>query len=62
MDNPFVKSDGMASQLMLKSESGEQPLTITTVPGANKTLEFKLIRQVNGKPFVSYTYNLMQAE
>lgn len=62
MDNPFVKSDGMASQLLLKSESGEQPLTITTVPGANKTLEFKLIRQVNGKPFVSYTYNLMQAE
>ena len=62
MDNPFVKSDGMASKLLLKSESGEQPLTITTVPGANKTLEFKLIRQVNGKPFVSYTYNLMQAE
>ena len=52
----------MASKLLLKSESGEQPLTITTVPGANKTLEFKLIRQVNGKPFVSYTYNLMQAE
>lgn len=61
LDYPFTKSDGSATQLILNGEGGSQALTVTAVPGAGQALEFRLTRQVNGKPFVSYTYNLMQA-
>ena len=62
LDNPFTKSDGTAVQLLLKGKGDSQWLTITTVSGNSQTLEFKLLRTVSGKPFVSYTYNLMQSE
>jgi hypothetical protein len=62
LDNPFTKSDGTAVQLLLKGKGDSQRLTITTVSGNSQTLEFKLLRTVSGKPFVSYTYNLMQSE
>lgn len=61
LDHPFTKSDGTAARLTLNGEEDAPTLTITTMPGNNQTLEFRLTRQVNGKPFVSYTYNLMQA-
>ena len=31
---------------------------VTGVPGSKQELEFKFTRAQNGKPFVSYTYNL----
>ena len=62
LDSPFYKSDGEAVNLTLKGSDASKQLTISSVPGATKTLAFKLIRKVNDKPFVSYSYNLTQAE
>lgn len=62
LDSPFYKSDGEAVNLTLKGSGASKQLTISSVPGATKTLAFKLIRKVNDKPFVSYSYHLTQAE
>lgn len=53
--NSFVNSDGSAAVINL---DGKTKLTVTSVPGANPVLEFKMTRNSNGVPFVSYTYNL----
>lgn len=57
MANPFVNSDGSAAQIILNDNVY---LTVSGVPGSKKELEFKLTRTQNGKPFVSYTYNLAE--
>ena len=55
LGNAFVNTDGSAPQLFLGDDVS---LTVTGMPGSKKELEFKLTRSQNGKPFVSYTYNL----
>ena len=57
MANAFVNSDGSAPQIILNDNVY---LTVSGVPGSKKELEFKLTRTQNGKPFVSYTYNLAE--
>lgn len=57
MANAFVNSDGSAPQIILNDNVY---LTVTGVPGSKRELEFKLTRTQNGKPFVSYTYNLTE--
>ncbi|MCR5077575.1 MAG: DUF5004 domain-containing protein [Prevotella sp.] len=61
MDHDFTKSDNTASRILLNDGKSETALTVTAVPGNTKTLEYRLTRRTNGQPFVSYTYNLMQA-
>lgn len=61
MDYDFTKSDNTASRILLNDGQAETALTVTAVPGNTKTLEYRLTRRTNGQPFVSYTYNLMQA-
>lgn len=56
LENPYVNSDGSSAKIILNDKV---QLTVTAVPGAAQTLEFKLTRKVNGKPFVSYIYNLI---
>lgn len=62
MENNFYNSDGSSACIFLKS-NGERvaALTVTAVPGATRTLEFKLTRRQNGRAFVSYVYNLVAA-
>ncbi|WP_338337378.1 DUF5004 domain-containing protein [Marseilla massiliensis] len=55
MANPFINSDGSSADIVLNDGVH---LTLTSVPGTNPVLEFKFTRSQNGKPFVSYTYNL----
>jgi len=55
LGNPFVNSDGSSAQIILNDKV---TLTVTAVPGAQRVLEYKLVRTSNGVPFVSYTYNL----
>lgn len=62
MDYNFTKSDATASQILLTGSDQPVSLTVTTLPGNNQTLEYKLVRKVNGQPFVSYSYNLTKAE
>mgnify|MGYP002521283470 FL=1 len=59
MANAFVNSDGSAPQMILNDDVY---LTVSGVPGSKRELEFKLTRTQNGKPFVSYTYNLAEVE
>ena len=59
MGNAFVNTDGSAPQIILNDNVY---LTVTGVPGSKKELEYKLTRTQNGKPFVSYTYNLTMVE
>ncbi len=54
--NPFVNSDGTAAKILLNDKT---TLTVTAVPGAQQTLEFKLTRKTAGKAYVSYVYNLI---
>ena len=61
MDYNFTKSDNTASRILLNDGKAEIVLTVTTVPGNTKTLEYRLTRKTKGQPFVSYTYNLTQA-
>ena len=59
MENEFTNSNGSASRIFLNDGSKDTKLTVTTVPGNTKILEFKLTRNTSGQPYVSYTYNLM---
>lgn len=61
MENNFTNSDGSPSRIFLNDGKTDTSLRVTTVPGNTKTLEFRLIRTNGGQPYVSYTYNLMQA-
>lgn len=59
LGNAFVNTDGSAPQIILNDNVY---LTVTGVPGSKKELEYKLTRTQNGKPFVSYTYNMTTVE
>lgn len=59
MGNAFVNTDGSAPLIILNNNVY---LTVTGVPGSKRELEYKLTRTQNGKPFVSYTYNLTTVE
>lgn len=61
LDRPFTKSDGSATQIVLKGGNGTATLTITAVPGATRVMEYKLTRKTGGQAYTSYTYNLMSA-
>lgn len=61
LDYDYTKSDATASHIVLTSDAGVIKLTVTGVPGADRILEYRFTRTVNGQPFVSYTYNLMSA-
>lgn len=62
MGYPYTNADGTASKIILYSDESHSnkvtELTVTSVPGANKVLEFKLTRKTKGQAFVSYVYNL----
>lgn len=58
LENPYVNSDGTPARIILNDKT---QLTVTAVPGAAQTLEFKLTRRAGGKAFVSYVYNLTPA-
>lgn len=55
LENPFVNADGQSAVIILNDQTR---LTVTSMPGAQKVMEFKLTRKQNGKAFVSYVYNL----
>ena len=59
LENPFVNSDGSSAKVLLNENTA---LTVTAMPGAQQSLEFKLTRMQNGNAFVSYVYNLVPAE
>jgi hypothetical protein len=61
LDRPFTKSDGTATQILLKGGEGAATLTVTAVPGATRVMEYKLTRKTGGQAYTSYTYNLMSA-
>ena len=44
--------------LLLNDGQKNHEVIVTAIPGNEKTLAFKLVRKLAGKPFVSYTYNL----
>lgn len=62
LDYPFPSSQGNYSEIYLFSDAAKTTKTATleilNIPGADPTLQFKLIRKVNGVAFVSYTYKL----
>ena len=58
LDYDYYKSDGSASRLLLNDGQKNHEVIVTAIPGNEKTLAFKLVRKLAGKPFVSYTYNL----
>lgn len=57
MQNPFVNTDGSSAVIVLNDKVS---LTVTSLPGSRKVLEYKFTRKQNGKAFVSYVYNLNQ--
>lgn len=57
LENPYVNSDGSSAVIILNDKIR---LTVTSVPGSKKVLEYKFTRKQNGKAFVSYIYNLNQ--
>lgn len=63
MEHSFTNADGTASKIFLYSDVSKSAktaeLTVTSVPGANRVLEFKLTRKAKGQAFVSYVYNLV---
>lgn len=65
MENKFTNSDGTPARIFLYADAGKSQksavLTVTTTPGNNRVLEFKLTRKQNGQAFVSYVYNLVPA-
>lgn len=65
MERPFTNSDGTPARIFLYDGADKSKkaalLTVTSVPGANRVLEFKLTRKQKGKAFVSYIYNLVPA-
>lgn len=65
MGNPFTNADGTASKIILYSDASQSvkvaELTLTSVPGTNRVLEFKFTRKAKGQAFVSYVYNLVPA-
>ncbi len=62
LDYPYPSTVGNPSQIYLFSDASKSTktstLSILTIPGSDKTLQFKLSRKINGVPFVSYTYKL----
>lgn len=60
MDYDFTKSDGTASRVLLESDGTTTALSVTAVPGNERTLGLRLTRTSNGQPIVSYTYQLTQ--
>jgi hypothetical protein len=63
LDNPFVNTDGTATNILLYSDEAKtqlkDKLNLVKIPGVTKTLDFKLIRSVDNTPFVSYLYQLV---
>jgi hypothetical protein len=62
LNNPFPNTDGKPLVIELYSDEAKtvliDELSISTVPGAKKTLVFDLIRESNGVAYVDYEYSL----
>lgn len=65
MDQAYAHSDGSATIINLYSDAAKTQKTdkfaLTTVPGTKKVLEIKLLREINGVPFLSYSIQLKPA-
>lgn len=66
LNNPFPNTDGSALLIELYADEAKtqliDQLAITAVPGAKATLQFDLIRNANGIPYVNYQYLLKPAK
>lgn len=62
MDNPFARTDGKPSKILLFSDSSKTQLLdvleLTAVPTTKPTMEIRLVRYSEGNPYLSYTYSL----
>jgi hypothetical protein len=62
MDTPYARADGMPSKILLYADPAKtqliDELELTTVPGKDVVLEFRLVRYSGGNPYLSYTYRL----
>jgi len=62
LDEPYVHSDQTSSHILLYSDEARtllaDKLTVVTIPGTKKLLDFALTREDNGTPYVSYVYKL----
>lgn len=60
LDSPFTHTDGTAVEIFLYSDAAKTQqidrLSITSIPGANAEIKFKLIRMSDGTPYASYLY------
>jgi hypothetical protein len=65
LNNAFPNTDGSALVIQLFSDEAKtvliDELSISTVPGAKKTMVFDLIRKSNGVSYVDYEYSLKAA-
>lgn len=65
MEHDFTSSNGTPARIFLYSDASKTnkvaTLTVNSVPGANRVLEFKLTKKQKGQAFVSYVYNLIPA-
>lgn len=62
LESAFPKTNGEPNHILLYSDAAKTQLAdkliLTATPGANAVLEFKLQRQVNETPYVSYNFSL----
>lgn len=62
MDTPYARADGKPSKILLYADAAKtqllDELELTTVPGKDVVLEFRLVRYTEGNPYLSYTYRL----
>lgn len=65
MDYPFQNPDGTPGAILLYADAEKTKqagtLYITATPGATRTLELKFTRSTKGVAYVSYVYQLSQA-
>jgi hypothetical protein len=64
LDSPFPHTDGTPVKIYLYTDNARtqlaDKLSITSIPGTKKELEFKLTRMSVGAPYASYIYKLVQ--
>ncbi len=62
LDSAFPKTNGEPNYILLYSDVAKtqlvDKLVLTAIPSTTDVLEFKLVREVLGTPFVSYNFSL----
>lgn len=65
MEHNFTNTNGTPARIFLYADDNKSQkaatLTVNSVPGNSRVLEFKLTRKQKGQAFVSYVYNLVPA-